>query len=268
MGVTVGDIVSYIENWAPLSYAEDYDRPGLELGHTDAPVRIIVLSVDASQKAVDFAVSHRADLLLVHHPLFFHPLSNGSDRDLTGRRVLKLAENHIALYAAHTNLDSCPGGNNDHACSLLGLEKVEAVAGEGEKACLRIGRLPQARGLCFRDFARLTRVRFGLSFLKMFGDPDKMIRTIALCTGSGMEFAPLAVSKGADVLVTGDITYHRAEEALAEGLCLIDAGHYETDALSLEWVKGHLEDFVQSRQESVAIITAPLEAPGQMITKD
>ena len=98
MGVTVGDIVSYIENWAPLSYAEDYDRPGLELGHTDAPVRIIVLSVDASQKAVDFAVSHRADLLLVHHPLFFHPLSNGSDRDLTGRRVLKLAENHIALY--------------------------------------------------------------------------------------------------------------------------------------------------------------------------
>lgn len=268
MGLTVGDIESYMESWAPLAYAEDYDRPGLELGHRDAPVRTVVLSVDASEEAVDFAVLCHADLLLVHHPLLFHPLTNVSDRDLSGRRALKLAENRIALYAAHTNLDSCPGGNNDHACSLLGLKEVRAVAAEGEKACLRIGVLPQSKGLPFRDFARLTRVRLGLDSLKMFGDSEKSIRTVALCTGSGMEFAPLAQLNGADVLVTGDITYHRAEEALAQGLCLIDAGHFETDALSLDWVKGHLEDFAKERQETITIVTAPQKAPGQLITKD
>lgn len=242
MVLTTGQIVQYMEKIAPLHFEEDYDNSGLLIGREDKLVRKLMLAVDASEKVISQAISFQADLLLVHHPLIFHPLKNASEKDPVGRRVLEMAEARIGLYAAHTNLDSVPGGNIDHAAQMLGLQKVRAVGEDGEVACLRIGSLPKP--LSLEDLGILIMKKWDLPYVRLAessGSENRLHTSIALITGSGMDFADLAVKNGATVLVTGDISYHRADDAGRQGLSLIEASHFLTDRLSTIWLKEDLE---------------------------
>ena len=259
MEMTVRKIVDFMEQWAPLSYAESYDNPGLIVGREDAAVSGVRLSVDASESVIRQAIEKKADLLLAHHPLIFHPLRKVSDQDLIGKRVLLLAESRIALYAAHTNLDSAPGGNIDRAAALLGLTNVRAVGAEGEIPCLRIGQLE--KGMTLKELADHTAEVFSLDGVRVIGDPARPMQKVALVTGSGMDFADLAADMGADVLLTGDITYHKADEALSKGLSLIDATHFGTDRLSLTWIRDELSAFFSKEKADVEIWIAEEEDP-------
>ncbi len=245
MELTVKDIAAFMEEWAPLSYAEDYDNVGLLIGHEDQPVTSIMVAVDASEEVMNQAVEKKVDLLLTHHPLIFRPVKKIVQNDRTGRRLLQLIENKIALYSAHTNLDSAPGGNNDRAAQQLGLVDIQAVAQEGEKACLRIGRLPSP--LTLGELAELTLKKYRLPYIRIIGENDQLISKVAFCAGSGMDFMSLAIKEGADAFVTGDITYHKADEAQAAGLGLIDATHFGTDMLSVKWVAEELRNMAQEK---------------------
>ena len=259
MEMTVRKIADFMEQWAPLSYAESYDNPGLIVGREDAAVSGVMLSVDASESVIRQAIEKKADLLLAHHPLIFHPLRKVSDQDLIGKRVLLLAESRIALYAAHTNLDSAPGGNIDRAAALLGLTNVRAVGAEGEIPCLRIGQLE--KGMTLKELADHTAEVFSLDGVRVIGDPARPMQKVALVTGSGMDFADLAADMGADGLLTGDITYHKADEALSKGLSLIDATHFGTDRLSLTWIRDELSAFFSKEKADVEIWIAEEEDP-------
>lgn len=254
MAMTVQQIVDFMEAWAPLSYAEEYDNPGLILGRRDQAVSRVMVAVDASEQVVQAAVEGKIDLLITHHPLIFRPIKRIIDEDRTGRRLLALAEHRIALYGAHTNLDTAPMGNNDRAAMQLGLEGVQAVGEIGEQACLRIGSLPEAQTL--KELAVLVKERFHLPWVRLIGDEGQRVQRVALCTGSGMDFMPLALAQGADAFVTGDITYHKADEAEAAGLGLIDAGHFGTDRLSVQWVAEALRQMAQEAGQPLCVIEA------------
>lgn len=245
MELTVKDIADFMEEWAPLSYAEDYDNVGLLVGHEQQRVTSIMVAVDASEEVLKQAVEKKVDLLLVHHPLIFRPLKKIVQNDRTGRRLLQLIENRIALYSAHTNLDSAPNGNNDRAAQQLGLVDIQAVAQEGEKACLRIGRLPEP--LTLGQLAELTQEKYRLPYVRIVGDNDQVVSKITFCAGSGMDFMSLAIKEGADAFITGDITYHKADEAQAAGLGLIDATHFGTDLLSSRWTAERLRSMAQEK---------------------
>lgn len=238
MELTVQQISDFMENWAPLSYAEDYDNVGLLVGHPEQKVRSIMVCVDASEAVIAQALEKKVDLLLTHHPLIFRPLKRIVEKDRNGRRLLQLIENHIALYSAHTNLDSAPGGNIDRAAAQLGLVDVMAVAEEGQQACLRVGSLEEA--ITLEELAVRTAEKYRVPHVRVVGDKERSVRKIALCTGSGMDFMPLALREGCDVLITGDITFHKADEAEAAGLSLIDATHFGTDLLSVKWIAQEL----------------------------
>ncbi len=248
------DLVEFMEQWAPLSYAESYDNPGLLLGHMDKSVETVMVAVDASENVIQQAVQQQADCLITHHPLIFHPLKKLTDEERTGKRLLALAEHGIALYSAHTNLDTAPGGNNDYAAGLLGLEQVKAVARPGEQACLRIGQLPEA--LLLEELGTLVKKQFSLSYLRLIGEAQQEVRRVAICTGSGMDFMSLALQEGADVLITGDIGYHDAEQAKADGLALIDASHFGTDRLSVTWTAETLRKWAQETGYALRVCTA------------
>ena len=254
MELTVKDIAVFMEEWAPLSYAEDYDNVGLLVGHEEQRVSKVMVCVDASEGVIRQALEKKVDLLLTHHPLIFRPMKRIVQTDRNGRRLLQLIENHIALYSAHTNLDTAPGGNNDRAAMQLGLVDVMAVAEEGEHACLRIGYLPQPMTL--GELAELTLQKYLLPYIRIVGDNDQIVRKVALCTGSGMDFMPLALREGADVLITGDITYHKADEAEAAGLGLLDATHFGTDLLSVKWVAQALRDLAKEQGAELLVFEA------------
>lgn len=91
----------------------------------------------------------------------------------------------------------------------------------------RIGRLPQP--LALQDYARQIGSALGTNSLRLVGDPARSIAKVAVCGGSGASLISEAQRQGADLLVTGDIKYHDAQNALALGLSLVDAGHFATE---------------------------------------
>jgi dinuclear metal center YbgI/SA1388 family protein len=102
----------------------------------------------------------------------------------------------------------------------------------------RIGVLAEAVSL--GDFAGMVKQRLAASGARFVGEPDRLVKKIALCGGSGASLMRAALRQGADVLVTGDIKYHDAREAEALGLALMDAGHFFTEAIMVEGFAGEL----------------------------
>lgn len=121
---TVSDVARAIEEWAPPGTAQSYDNVGLQVGRTDSVVRRGVIAVDCTPAVVRQASELDADLVVSHHPLLFRPLKTISARDLVGATALALAESRIALYSAHTNLDSARGGVSFALARHLGLEAI------------------------------------------------------------------------------------------------------------------------------------------------
>lgn len=121
----------------------------------------------------------------------------------------------------------------------------------------RIGRLPQP--LALQQFAVRVKEWLQAPTLRLVGDPRQSLEKIAVCGGSGMSMYSEALRQGADCLVTGDIKFHEAQRARAEGLTLIDAGHFATERLMIAGLAERLRDSCQQRQWNIEIIEADQE---------
>ncbi len=220
---TVNDIYSYLKEFAPLELQMDFDNSGLQVGRTDAAVTRAVLALDVTGEVVDEAVACGAQLIISHHPLIFTPLKSISADSSTGEKVLRLAENRIAVISMHTNLDIADGGVNDVLIRLLGAEPEAALDADG---CGRIGTLPQELGMT-ELLARCKRV-LHTSALRYL-DCGRRVRRIAVMGGSGGGAIADAVRLGCDCYITADIKYHQFLEAKELGLSLIDGDHVGTE---------------------------------------
>jgi len=124
----LSDIISVLEEWAPTWTAWERDNVGLQLGDASRRVRRIGVALDITDDVVSEAIRKKADLLISHHPLFFHPPRTLTADDRIGRIALRLIEHRIAVYAAHTNLDSAAGGVNTTLAAALGLREVSFLS--------------------------------------------------------------------------------------------------------------------------------------------
>ncbi len=122
----------------------------------------------------------------------------------------------------------------------------------------RLGMLPEAMTLT--DFSFRVKTALGVSGVRVYGAADR-VRKVAVCGGAGMECAAAAVAAGADVLVTGDIRYHDAQEALAQRICLIDAGHFETEYPVLQELQSYLQGCAVAEKWNCRFAVAQRQAP-------
>ncbi len=132
MPVLVSHLLNALESIAPARWAFDFDSVGLQAGSKTWPADKVLLSLDRSMAALDFAIATGHTVLLTHHPLFFHPVARLDDSTYEGRFALKAIQSGISVIAAHTNWDAAPGGVNDVLASKLGLSEVAAF-GSGAK---------------------------------------------------------------------------------------------------------------------------------------
>ena len=236
------EIIARLEEEYPLDYAMDWDNSGLQVGRRSREVRKIYVALDATEEAISDAVEFEADLLITHHPLLFHSIRQVNDDTFIGRRILAIIEHEITCYSMHTNFDVLGmGGMNRRQ---LGLEhcRVLDVTRENEGVEEGIGRVGELKEpMTLRETARFVRNSLQLQAVRCYGLEDsssegeteeeetQMIRRVAICGGSGKSVVDAAIREGAQVLVTGDIDYHLAIDALARGLHIIDAGHYGTE---------------------------------------
>lgn len=119
--MTVKEIVSEIEKIAPLAYQESYDNSGLAVGEPSQQVFATLICFDITEDIIDEAIELKANLIISHHPVIFSGLKRFNGKTSTDRIVSKAIKHNIALYAAHTNLDSVFGGISARLCDKLGL---------------------------------------------------------------------------------------------------------------------------------------------------
>ena len=203
---------------APLELQMGFDNSGFLFGRTAAEVRKVILSLDVTSKVIEEAISEDAQLIISHHPVIFSALKN-----VTDEKLLRLAENKIAVISMHTNLDIARGGVNDVLLALLGAQGDEVLDEDG---CGRIGVLPESMELS--AFLSFCKERLQTKGIRYF-DAGREVNKIAVMGGAGGDYVRLAFERGCDTYVTSDIKYNRFLEAEELGINLIDADHFCTE---------------------------------------
>ena len=233
-------IIEIIESAYPGSYALEWDNVGLLAGRDDKEVKYIYVALDATDEVVENAVHSGADMLITHHPLIFSGMKRVNNQDFIGARVLKLIQNDISYYAMHTNYDvKGMAALSGEKLSLENAEVLEVTSdGDIPEGIGRVADISQTMTL--RECCELVKERFGLDTVKVFGNLQKDVRRIAISPGSGKSMIPAALEKKADVLITGDSDHHTGIDAVAQGLAVIDAGHYGIEHIFIEDVAGYL----------------------------
>lgn len=259
--MTCKEIIEVIETACPREYALDWDNVGLLAGRDDKEVRCIYIALDATDEIVDAAVREQADLLLTHHPLIFSGLKKINNRDFVGERLLRLIRNDITYYAMHTNYDVCRMGCLAGERMGFSNPRVLETTCEGkiDKGIGEIADLPSE--LTLEEFSREVKAAFQLEYVRVFGEPEKKISRAAICPGSGKSAIRPAVDKGADVLVTGDIGHHEGIDSVAQGLAVIDAGHYGIEHIFIEDVK----DFLLKKFDGIRIVAEQVSNPFRIL---
>ncbi|MCX6144050.1 MAG: Nif3-like dinuclear metal center hexameric protein [Ignavibacteriales bacterium] len=121
--MNLADVEIFFEEWTPRWTAWERDNVGIQIGRRSRKVANLLIALDATPEIIEEAVTRKTDLIVTHHPLLFRPPSSISDSDYVGAMVLSLAEKRIALFSAHTNLDSATGGVSYTLAQALGIAK-------------------------------------------------------------------------------------------------------------------------------------------------
>jgi dinuclear metal center YbgI/SA1388 family protein len=180
----------------------------------------ILVSLDATHEVIETAQSEKADMIITHHPLIFHPLKRIDLTESICRKIGILIRTGISVVSLHTNLDSAQGGGADLFVESLSLQEVKSYGP------IKIGIIKDPMPLSL--WAR--RLPFGS--MRMV-DAGKPVKAVCACPGSGMDFLWKAVELGCDTLVTGDVRYHSALDAREAGVNIIDLGHFQTEQIAM-----------------------------------
>ena len=108
--MTIKDITNYIEELAPLNYAEEFDNVGLLVGNYNSKVSGILVTLDTLEETIDEAIAKKCNLIISFHPIIFSGLKKINGNSYVERVVLKAIKNDIAVYATHTALDNSKNG--------------------------------------------------------------------------------------------------------------------------------------------------------------
>ena len=241
-GVALGRIAEHLDGMLRTADVPDYPGAmnGVQVEHT-GPVTRCAVTVDASLRTIDAAIAGGANLLIVHHGLFW-----GGTQPLRGRafeRVRRLITNDVAVYSSHLPLDLHPThGNNALLARELGLEPTAGFARfqsvdvgvMGESDIETAALVARAAALSAREGGHLNAV----------GDTaGRRTRRWAICTGAGASSDSLreAAAAGVDTLIVGEGPHHTAVEAPELGIAVLYAGHYATETLGVRALGEELE---------------------------
>jgi dinuclear metal center YbgI/SA1388 family protein len=122
------DIISLLEDIAPLSLQESYDNSGLLIGSRDSEITQALLTLDVTSEVVDEAIEHQCNLIIAHHPLIFKGLKRLTDSNDVEKSIVKAIKADIAIYAIHTNLDNVFEGVNHMLATKLGLTNLSILS--------------------------------------------------------------------------------------------------------------------------------------------
>ena len=268
---TVGEIRRVIHEAYPPQLAEPWDAVGLVCGDPTDEVSTVAFALDCTQEVADKAVELGAQMLVVHHPLLLRGVTSVAADTPKGKAIHTLIRNGVALLAAHTNADKARPGVNDKLAELVGItpgrpivpvepyENLDEALGLG-----RVGELEQP--VTLREFTQrvadaLPETEWGV---RAAGDPERMVKKVAVSSGSGDSFLDQAAALGVDVYVTSDLRHHPVDEHLRaahlaepEGPAVVDTAHWASEFPWTAQARDIVEDALRVNTEIIDVRTDP-----------
>ena len=247
------DIINIIESVAPLSYQETWDNSGLQVGDRNAEVKKALLTVDVTESVVDEAISLGYDLIVSHHPLLFRGLKQLTGSTPQERCVEKAIRHGIAIYSAHTSMDSYLHGVSGRMAEKLGIADYRVLIPSVNDAKVGLGVIGEL-------MEAVDNEAFVAKVAQVFGEPGaalrwvegskKQVKRVALCGGAGAEFLEEAIAQGADAFVSADFKYHELQSA-DQRITVIDMDHWVSEHFTREIFEELLSPYIHTRVASV-----------------
>ncbi len=246
-------------NW-PFDKALSWDNVGLLVGRREKEVKRIYVCLDVTSSTIRQAAVCKADLIISHHPMIFSAMKQITSDQFIGRNIIEMISNDIAYCAMHTNFDITKMADLNETCLELSDAEVlmitDVVDGETE-GIGRSGLLPYTMTLM--ETAEFVKKKLQLPNVTVYGDLNKKLQRAAISGGAGKSMISYALESGAEVLVTGDIDHHTGIDAVEQGLCVIDAGHYGTEAVFIPYMQEQLQRLFPEISVFCAEIKRPFE---------
>lgn len=229
------ELVRYLDRYLRIEAVADSGPQGLQVEGADEVTRV-AFTVDAGLPCIDAAIKVGAQMQIVHHGLFW-----GREQLISGpfgRRVRRLIQSNLNLYAAHLPLDAHPEvGNNVELARIFDLTVgswfADAKGTDIGVICLA------PDGLALESFVAAIKSKLAVEPRVLAHGPAQ-IRRVAIISGSGIAFAAEAAALGADTLLTGETSHSNFYAAFDHGLNVIFAGHYATETVGLKALGRHL----------------------------
>ena len=241
----IQQVLSALEQFAPLPLQESWDNAGLQIGLTEAEVSGALLCLDVTEQIIDEAIAKGCNLVVSHHPLLFRGLKQVSDATDVQRTVRKAIKADVCVISMHTNMDQAQGGVNFKIAERLGARPIgpspighighigpmSPMSPMGQKVPWVLAELPAP--LEARAFIALVKERFGVKCAMCNELLERPIQKVAICGGAGDFLLDEAIAAGADAFITGEMHYHvyfGHEQQIQ--ICVI--GHYESEQFTAE----------------------------------
>lgn len=238
----LNEIMLALERIAPLRLAADWDSVGLLVGNHTATIKNVLVCLTLTEAVAQEAIQKKIDLIVSHHPLPFQPVAKITDGSPTGRILLALTGNQIAVWSSHTAWDSAPSGINDLLADQAGLQSVLPIEPDSIDATMGIGRMGDAP----QDFSVADLAKVLMDSLKqadrsvtvigcqIAGDGTDPAGKVGIVCGSGGGMIHATRTAGCNTFITGELKLHEALEATASGVNVIALGHHMSERFSMD----------------------------------
>jgi dinuclear metal center YbgI/SA1388 family protein len=240
----VAEIVAFLQQFAPLELAEEWDNVGLLIGSSRRKATQVLTCLTLTPDVAAEAIERGVELIVTHHPVLFRPVQRLTDETTDGGMLLELIAARISVYCPHTAFDSAADGINRQLADALGLQEVQPLRplamadaasrststdGDGETS-LGSGRFGTLSApISLKQFNERVKAALGVRHLQYVGGDDRRVERVAVACGAAAEFLKDAARHGCDVLLTGEARFHACLEAQARDVAMVLPGHYATE---------------------------------------
>ncbi|MDY6933514.1 MAG: Nif3-like dinuclear metal center hexameric protein [Spirochaetota bacterium] len=240
----VKDLIKALNERFPLHLQEAYDNAGEQISFRNNIVDGILISLDLNEEVIKEAIEMGCCIIVTHHPFFFKPLRRITSGEPKSEMLIKLIVRGISLYSAHTNLDKI---YYDKLADVLGvynrrlLIKTDISNDSMDYGFGIYGELN--RVITMEHLLNIVKDRLKLKYLIYSGDKHKSISRLALINGAGGGMIEKILAEyNLDCIITGDVGYHPGKIAQDYDVSIIDAGHYGTERILLDFLKLEIQD--------------------------
>ncbi len=225
------EYASWLSSLLDIASFSDISLNGIQIGCSDRELKKVAFAVDACYETIDGAASENADVLVVHHGLFWgKPLAvDGAHY----RRIKRALDGDMMLFASHIPLDaSVPYGNNAQIALALGMKEFDGF-GEWDGRKIGVtGKLPFPMTL--HEIMALLKCP---DAFVIPGCRKEKIESVAIVSGSGSSDVRDAVNIGVDLFITGEIHHEVYHEAMENGLSVLAFGHYRSETYGVKAIE-------------------------------